>query len=363
MASPGLLDLGRIKSQLWGKSPEQVLRITVIASMRNEGPFIVEWVTWYRMLGFTDVVVVTNNCTDHSPELLDALQAAGWVHHLRCDVKPGRRITHRKLAAAYEHKAVRRADWALVCDADEFLVIHKGEGRITDLIGKTPEEAPFVAMAFNWRVFGSCGVARFEDAPVHQQFALAGKLRTPTGAMIKVIHRQPRWFKALREHGPRGWNLHRYGRSPLDPGMHMVNAAGKPVPYWTPEAKRYIRGLSMAYRTYEGAQMNHYMLRSTESFSLKQGTLAPVALTDRYTDAYRAAANRGKTPDSSAFRYAESFAAMQARAMALPDVARLHAQCCADHLRLIAEKAGRRVEEDDRWHGFMAQVRAAGGAA
>ena len=50
------------------------MRVTVVASMRNEGPFIVEWVTWYRMLGFSDVVVVTNNCTDRSPELLDALQ-------------------------------------------------------------------------------------------------------------------------------------------------------------------------------------------------------------------------------------------------------------------------------------------------
>ena len=65
--------------------------------MRNEGPFIVEWLCWYRMLGFTDVVVVTNNCTDHSPHLLDALQAAGLVHHIRHDIEPGQRITRAKL--------------------------------------------------------------------------------------------------------------------------------------------------------------------------------------------------------------------------------------------------------------------------
>jgi len=44
--------------------------------------------------------------------------------------------------------------------------------------------------------------------------------------------------------------------------------------------------------------------------------------------------------------------------MALPDVARLHLLCCADHLRLIAEKHGRRVEEDARWHGHMARAKA-----
>ena len=56
--------------------------------MRNEGPFIVEWLCWYRMLGFNHAVVVTNNCTDHSPQLLDALQNAGLVHHIRHDVEP-----------------------------------------------------------------------------------------------------------------------------------------------------------------------------------------------------------------------------------------------------------------------------------
>ena len=68
---------------------------------------------------------------------------------------------------------VRRADWLLVCDVDEFLVIHKGSGLIHELIGKTPKDAPFLAMAFNWRIFGTGGVKAFEDRPVHQQFGLA----------------------------------------------------------------------------------------------------------------------------------------------------------------------------------------------
>lgn len=331
------------------------MRITVVASMRNEGPFIVEWVTWYRMLGFTDVVVVTNDCTDRSPELLDALQAAGWVHHLRCDVPPGERITHRKLAAATAHKVVRRAAWLLVCDVDEFLVIHKGKGRITELVGQSETDVPFLAMAFNWRVFGFCGVKEFADEPVHQQFSLAQPVGKSISNSIKVIHRQPRWFESLGEHGPRGLNLARYGRSWDDPGMYMVNAAGVPVPYWHPEGP-YLRRLRQGHITHEVAQMNHYMLRSEESFSLKRNTLSPVALSNRYTDSYVRQADGGDEPDMSAFRYAEAFTALQAQAMALPGVARLHALCCADHLRLIAEKYGRNAQDDPRWQGFMAQA-------
>jgi hypothetical protein len=334
------------------------LRVTVVASMRNEGPFIVEWVTWYRMLGFSDVVVVTNNCTDRSPELLDALQAAGWAHHLRHDVAPGQRITHQKLAAATQHKAVRRADWALVCDVDEFLVIHEGTGRIEELIGTRTTDVPFLAMGFNWRIFGTCGVEDFVDQPVHQQFALALPLKGSGSSMMKMMHRQPRWFQSLSEHGPRGWNLARYGRSPEGPGMYLVNAKGTPVPHWSPEAPRYIRTLAKPYATHARAQMNHYMLRSAETFSLKAGTRAPVSLTDRYTDAYRARADKGTEPDMSAFHYADAFTALLAQAMALPDVARLHLLCCADHLRLIAEKHGRQVEEDARWHDYIAGAKA-----
>jgi hypothetical protein len=201
-------------------------------------------------------------------------------------------------------------------------------------------------------------VEAFQDEPVHQQFALALPLKGTGSSMMKMMHRQPRWFQSLGEHGPRGWDLARYGRSLEGPGMYLVNAKGEPVPHWSPEAPRYIRTLAKPYATHTRAQMNHYMLRSAETFSLKAGTRAPVSLTDRYTDAYRARADKGNEPDMSAFHYADAFTALHAQAMALPDVARLHLLCCADHLRLIAEKHGRRVEEDARWHEYLARAKA-----
>ena len=106
------------------------------------------------------------------------------------------------------------------------------------------------------------------------------------------------------------------------------------------------------------AQINHYMLRSAETFGLKSGTLSPVALSDRYTSSYFRRADSGRMLDSSAFRYAEAFETMRASLMALPDVARLHALCCADHMAAICTKAGRRPEDEPRWHAFMAQAEA-----
>jgi hypothetical protein len=316
------------------RQKDRKLFATVVASMRNEGPFIVEWVTWYRMLGFSRLVVVTNDCQDRSPALLDALAAAGWVQHLRCDIPAGGKVTAAKLAMAKETRAVRRADWVLVCDVDEFLVVHRGAGLLADLLGEGPPR--FLGMAINWRVFGNNGVAEFVDVPVHRQFFGAVAADRALNGFVKTIHRQPGWFAALGEHGPRKLNL---AAAEGDPALHWVNASGRVLPGWVPDAP-YQRRVPPELIDHSVAQINHYMLRSAETYSLKRGTLSPVAAVDRYTDEYWAKADRADEVDLSAVKYAGAFDALFAQAMTLPDVARLHAECCADHRRLIAEKAG-----------------------
>jgi hypothetical protein len=311
---------------------------TVVASMRNEGPFIVEWVAWQRMLGFSRVVVVTNDCQDRSPELLDALAAAGWVQHLRCDIPAGGKVTAAKLAMAKQTKAVRRADWVLVCDVDEFLVIHRGAGLLADLIPEPPE---FLGMAINWRIFGNNGVAEFVDQPVHRQFFGAVGAERALNGFVKTIHRQPGWFAALGEHGPRRLKLAAAGGTFGSGALRWVNASGKVLPGWVPDAP-YQRRVPPELIDHSVAQINHYMLRSAETYSLKRGTLSPVAAVDRYTDEYWAKADRADEVDMSAVKYAGAFDALFAEAMALPDVAALHAACCDDHRRLVAERAGRR---------------------
>lgn len=323
--------------------------------MRNEGPFIVEWVTWYRMLGFTDIVVVTNNCTDRSPELLDALQAAGWLHHIRCDVPEGEPITARKLREAKEHRSVRRAAWVMVCDVDEFLVVHRGAGRIGDLIDLTAAEPAFLGMSINWRVFSTGGVRHFIDAPVHQQFLRACPKEHVLSMGTKAIFRQPKRFKELAEHGPRKFEMERHGGTWGEGGLRWVTAGGQDIARWTPEGE-YMRNMPRELVSYDVAQMNHYMLRSTESYTLKRATPSPVSLANRYTPRYYSRANEGKEPDHSALRYLEDFALLHAEVMSLPDVARYHFLCCADHLRLIAEKAGKPSEADPRITRFLAQA-------
>lgn len=315
--------------------------------MRNEGPFIVEWVAWYRMLGFTDVLIITNDCTDHSPQLLAALAAACWVTHLDCPVLPGEKVVGPKLRLARAHPLVKRADWVLVCDVDEFLVVHHGQGRLADLIAVAPDA---LAIAVNWRVFGTSGRQLWEDGLTHRQFLRAGPTRNWISRWIKVLHRAPRAFRALGEHGPRGLDP-----AKAAPPLHMVNADGVVVPDWGAD-QPYLRMLPPELVTHQGAQMNHYMLRSEESWGLKRGTPSAVQGADRYNDSYYRSTNRNEQQDLSALRHEAAFDAIHARAMALPGVARLHHLCCADYAARLAQAAGRTAQEDPRWQHHMARA-------
>ena len=322
--------------------------------MRNEGPFIVEWLCWQRMLGFTDAVVVTNNCTDASPALLDALVAGGWVHHLRHDMAPGQPVTAAKLQVAFEHRAVRRANWVMVCDVDEFLVIHRGAGRLDDLIGTGAPE--FLGMSINWRVFGHNKIEEFHDIPVHQQFFGAVGDKSGISLQVKSIFRQPRWFRALGEHGPIKLMPDKTGLAWGDPGMVWVNCDGRPVPGWKPGSDQ-MRNLPVDLSSHKTAQINHYMLRAAETFSLKKGTPSPVQLSNRYSGIYVKRANRADVIDRSALRRVDEFNAIYQEAMALPEVARMHHQCCADHLQAIFAKVGRDAALDPRYVGHLARAK------
>jgi len=320
------------------------VRYCVICSVKDEGPFLVEWICWQRHLGFTDIVIVTNDCTDHSPALLDALAAAGWIVHLRHDVPEGRQITARKLAAAKSLPQVAQADWVMVADVDEYLVIHAGEGRVADLVAAPGRS--FLGMSIPWRVFGTSGRETWEDGLLHRQCLRAGLPGGRFAGWSKSIHRKPEWFARLAEHSPKRLRPRRLAEWGTE-GMIWVNPAGAEVPGWTPDEDS-LRFLPEALHGWDVAQINHYMLRSVESFSLKRGTLSPVAGKDRYTEAYFAKAEQNDAEDRSALRHAAEFDALHAQAMALPQVRRLHHLCCADYVRRLAAKAGREPAADPR---------------
>lgn len=95
----------------------------VSAKIKNEAPYIIDWVAYHRALGFRNFVIVSNDCTDGSDDLLNALERAGFVHHIDTTDMPlaGRSIGRRSTDALLAWSKLSCFSHILSIDVDEFL--------------------------------------------------------------------------------------------------------------------------------------------------------------------------------------------------------------------------------------------------
>ena len=231
---------------------------TVLTTMKNEAPYILDWVAHYKTLGFDNIVVCTNDCTDPTVEILTRLQEMGHLRHHNTIVRAAGPHRSALRQALNFYSEVSNAEWLFVCDVDEYLNIHVGNGRVQSLIEAAGSGANIISIP--WRIFGSGGVQPFQDIPVTQQFYYAElewdeELRPTTGKFVKSIFSEPLRCKRLGIHFPI-----------LNP-EHVENAK------WTlPDGKIYVIDGARTPNPplFSTAQINHYALRSRDSFLVKR---------------------------------------------------------------------------------------------
>jgi hypothetical protein len=178
------------------------MRILAILTVRNEAPFLLEWLAHHQAAGFTDFLVLSNDCADGTDAMLDRLQALGLLAHLRVESDAAEGVQWTALKAAARHPLVRAADWIMALDIDEFVNVHAGDRTVPALIAAVPGAS---AIALTWRIFGNAGVVRFEDHPVQQQFtrAAAEAPLWPQLTLIKTLFRNDGSYAGLGVHRPR----------------------------------------------------------------------------------------------------------------------------------------------------------------
>lgn len=324
--------------------------------MRNEGPFILEWVAWQKMLGFEHILVLYNNCTDNSPKLLALLQKAGIVTAQEHKPPKGVRAQRWAFDQVRAHPLVEKAEWLLICDVDEFLVIHKGDGRLADLL--PAGQPPFAGMAVHWRVFGDNGVEEWQDGFVRHRFTRAAWHIAKQNFNFKSLIHRPRRFQAFGTHSPHVWLGAELGEGQWGEGAnHWVLSDGQKFAEFDPDDNR-IRGTSPDLITHEVAQINHYILQSRERFNMKKGVAKAAGGADRHTDDFYQRFNKNDDVDHSAMQYEAQFKLEHAKLTAIPGVLRLHHLCCADFISTARMKRGQDPLKDKRYIYHRAQAAA-----
>ena len=235
----------------------------IVACMRNEALFVVEWVAHHLAMGFDQILVYTNDCDDGTDRILQLLGQDAPVQQFD---NPGPyeagSIQKQALALAFARPEVKGADWVLHIDADEYVNVAVGNRKIDDLIALHPEAD---AIALMWRHFGSAGKKTWEGGSVIESFIRCeGKLPDVAAgelANFKTLFR-PQNFSVMSVHTPK---LPVKGFVPK-----VVNTAGVEMP-----VKTLLSKLGSGYAvgpeqvTWENACLHHHHVKSDDLHLMK----------------------------------------------------------------------------------------------
>lgn len=240
------------------------MRILSVTSVRNEGPYLLEWIAHHKAAGVTDFLIYSNDCDDGTDLMLNALDRAGIVTHVQHQRQGNKSIQWQALQAAWKHRLRKEAEWLLVSDVDEFINIHVGNNDIRSLLKAVPTDTDGIVIP--WRLYGHNDVVGIEDAPVTAQFtrAISSDTNYPVAAgLFKTLFRTRGPFKQLGVHRPKQRPEERAGLP------NLVDGAGAPLPKWFARNQQRLSlfGCSTGRSVVE---MNHYAVRSAAAFLLKR---------------------------------------------------------------------------------------------
>ncbi|MBT8475347.1 MAG: glycosyltransferase family 2 protein [Alphaproteobacteria bacterium] len=316
--------------------------------MKDEGPYVIEWVAHHLAVGFTDFVIYTNDCTDGTDKMLTRMQELGLVQHRNNAIPEGMKPQPSALKYAQVEPEVAASDWLLVFDADEFLCLRHGDGRIDTLISDIKATGAN-GMVITWRIFGSGGVHEWSTDPVTEQYLMAAPQMWNKGWGVKTLF----------QFDPDKWKL----------GIHRPKLKNKVLDTEFPDSVRWLngsgremeeyfkfRGWRSIVRTvgYDWAQMNHYAIKSIDAYAIRRlrGNVNNKA--DKYNADYWSLQDRNEVHDDTMLRYKPERDRIIAALLSDPVLAELH-----DAALTRTEETLARIRDTEAYRDLVVSLKAA----
>lgn len=320
--------------------PQDQTRRVIVTTMKNEAPFMLEWIAYNRVIGFTDFLIYTNDCDDGTDKIAERLQELGMAQHRINTFGKGGSPQRTALKAAMREPLCQEADWLICADCDEFLNIRTGAGRLDDLFAAVGTDADAISVC--WKLFGNSGHLTYTEDFITERFDRStAELEFPNYRALgmKTLVRNTERFKRLRIHRPAFL---------LDQGdVKWVDAGGKPMP------DAYLTGGWKAHGgfSHDFARLHHYAVRSVDSFLVKRDRGRTNHVGDDQGIDYWSNMNFNTERDTSIHARLPELRAEFARLMEDPELARLHAAACDWHRGKIEA-----LKQREGWAEFRERI-------
>lgn len=302
-------------------------RILIATCMKDEGPFVLEWIAWHRAVGVTDFVVYTNHCSDGTDLILDRLAAMGLVTHLENPAVAAGSTYYQPTALGHVQTlpVFAACDFFISMDVDEFVNVRVGRGRLADLFAASGRFDVLSMFELN---HGSNRREKFERGWVRDLFP-----RHQAGR--PGPHKATRGVKSIVRRGPAIAQIRNHRPDIALPPAEVVWIDGSARPLPSLAEDRSLNG-GDCRGAYDLVILDHYPLRSLESYLVKMFRGDVVIDGKKVGQRYwRVRNGNDVAPDHPGLADAAA-RAEYARLIADPELARLHEAACAAHEARIA---------------------------
>ncbi len=306
----------------------------IVAAARNEGPYLLDWLSYHLSVGFEHVFLYTNENTDGSDELLGLLARHGVITL----VQNARAALMGPQLKGYTHALTMLPQvldyrWAALLDIDEYFAFEPGVFTgVADFLA-VQETQRVDAIALCWAVFAALPEDRWSDEATWQRFTRRQRQVSP---LVKSLIR-PRKFWYSQPHFP---------TAVLEAPYEFRAADGRVHHHAHVEGRIAAESGAPAA---EQAWVNHYMLRSGEEAlwkwsrgrgDLPTGHAGQMRLLDDVAAGFlNLSRPEHLVQDTRIAACARGQAAVLARLLALPGVAACEAEIKARFGREIRENA------------------------
>jgi len=279
-------------------------RVGLIAIVKNEAPYLVEWLAHHRLIGIDRFYLANNDSTDGTTELLTALHRAGLVSHHPYPSVPGSRPQVPALSMLLERHR-DDAEWLALIDADEFIWPMSNDWSLPRFVQRFEQQHPEVgAIALNWATYGSAGQAVFEDELVTKRFTWHAPHHDVINRGIKTLARTRAVSSVLTSHNVA-----------LHPGAQYLHTQGAPrtfSPDLFPANTALAQCLSHAIQ-WDHFRVNHYIVKSYQEFIQKKQARGRAMTSTPLDDVFFLGHDKGGTQTCPDPRYLQALEAEMLR--------------------------------------------------